>query len=204
MPHIDLVPPGLRLPLRHVMGHYPTLNLPNPEPIYNPLTPLASRMDVRRFHAVHSGTTLMGVVFPLIGTTITKRLRQRKRALGGREQPQRFHRRDLAVTLLEANKLPRKLRPLCKLLKQEVPRLIRLMMEGQAAYADDLEMYWWACHEAVGKALLNLETLFVRIRRLTSPWCALLCLRWALRCGWEAFMGKDTASPRRRGNGWRR
>ncbi len=37
-----------------------------------------------------------------------------------------------------------------------------------------------------------MQAIFVTLRRLTTPWFALLCLRWALRCGWEAFLGKGT------------
>jgi hypothetical protein len=190
--HIDLVPPGLRLPLRFLMSRYPTLNTPNPEPITNPLTWLSTRMDTRRFHEVHAGTTLMCVVFPMIVTTIPKRLRQRKRALGGRKRPQRFSRHDLAVKRLDANTLPKELALLCKLLKREVPRLIRLMLEAQAAYEEGLEMYWNACHEALAISLLNMESLFVAIRKQSTPRIALLCLRWALRCGWEAYMRKGS------------
>lgn len=93
---------------------------------------------------------------------------------------------------LDANKLPRQIAPLCQMMKQEMPRLIRLTLEAQAAYEDHLERYWLACHLAVGIALLNMQTLFVALRRLTTSWFALLCLRWALRSGWEAFLGKDT------------
>jgi hypothetical protein len=138
---------------------------------------------------------MFGHHLPMIVTTIRKRLRQGKRALGGRKQPQRFQRRDLAIKLLDATKLPKQLGALCQLLKREMPRLIRLILEAQAAYEDELERYWLVCHEAVAIGLLNLETLFVAIRTLTSSSrVALLCLRWALRCGWEAFMGQSRFS----------
>jgi hypothetical protein len=195
MAHIHLYPPDEKHALAYFMRHYPTQNLPNPEPLTDAIGVLSPRMDTRRFHDLHAGSSMLCYDVPLIVAAIRKRLKQRKRALGGRKHPQRFHRRDLAVKLLEADKLPKQLRLLCRLLKQEAPRLIRLVLESQAAYEEDLEMYWRVCHEAVGIAMLNMQTLFVAIRRKTSsPWFALLCLRWALRKGWEAFMGKDRFS----------
>jgi hypothetical protein len=200
MAHIALFPPGEKHSWAYCLSRYPTLNQPDPQPVPDVIGPLSVHMDTRRLHDDHAGATMFSHHMPLIITTIRKRLRQGKRALGGRKKPQRFHRRDLAIKPLDANTLPRKLAPLCRLLKGEMPRLIRLILEAQAAYEDELERYWLVCHEAVAIGLLNIEALFVTIRKYTSTWVALMCLRWALRCGWEAFMGQGRFS--RAGKRW--
>lgn len=192
MAHIDLVPPGKRLPLRYFLSHYPTMNQENPEPITNALSLLYPRVDTRPFHVDHSGATLMCTVLPMIAKTVRKRLRQGKRALGGRAHPQRFSRQDFAIKPLDEAKLPKELGPLCRMLKNELPRLVRLVLEAEAAYEADLERYWHACHEALAIALLREQTIWEALRRQTSPWFALLCLRWALRCCWETFLGEET------------
>ncbi|HEY7126242.1 MAG TPA: hypothetical protein VH540_20025 [Ktedonobacterales bacterium] len=190
--HHPLLPPGWRRSLAWLLSRYPTLNQPDPAPITDAVSPLSGKLDTRRLHDDHSGAGMLSHHIPFIVKTIRKRLRQGKRALGGRKHSQRFHRRDLAVQPLNASQLPRQIAPLCQRMKQEMPRLIRLVLEAEAAHEDHLERYWLACHEAVAIALLNMQTLFEALRRLTTPWFALLCLRWALRCGWEAFLGKDT------------
>jgi hypothetical protein len=190
--HRDLIPPGKRLPLASFLNRYPTLNDPDPAPIGNAQGILSVHMDVRPFHREHAGDTMLSHQLPMIVTTIRTRKHQKKRAQGGRRKPQRFSRHDLAIQPLDANKLHRQLAPLCQRMKQEMPRLIRLVLEAQAAYEDGLERYWRLCHEAAAIALLNMQALFSTLRKLTTSWFALLCLHWALRRGWEAFLGKDT------------
>jgi hypothetical protein len=192
MAHVDLIPPGERRPLAYLLSRYLTLNSPNPAPLTNALGLLSVHMDTRPFHNDHAGATMLCHHLPMIVTTIRKRQRQKKRALGGRSKPQRFTLRDLTIQPLEARKLPRQIEPLCQRMRQEMPRLLRLVLEAQTAYEGEIERYWPACHEAVAIVLLNIQTLFETLRKLTTPWFALLCLRWALRCGWEAFLGKDS------------
>ncbi len=190
--HRDLFPPEERHPLAYFLARYPTLNQPNPEPLTNAVGVLSVYMDTRPLHDDHAGASMLCYDLPLIITAIRKRRHQKKRALGGRgkKQRQRFTLSDLAIQPLDAAKLPRQIAPLCQRMKQELPRLIRLVLEAQAAYEAGVQRYWLACHEAVAIALLRVQALFVALRRLTTSWFALLCLRWALRRGWEAFLGK--------------
>ncbi|HEY7123039.1 MAG TPA: hypothetical protein VH540_03720 [Ktedonobacterales bacterium] len=194
MAHIDLFPPDERHPLAYFMARYPTLHLPNPEPIYNAISLLSPHMDTRPFHDEHAGASMLCYDLPIIVLGLRKRLSQKKRARGGRGKRQRFTRHDLAVKPLDSATLPKQIGPLCRLLKREMPRLFRLILEAQDAHEEELSLYWKACHVAIGIALLRVQALWVALRKVSTSWFALVCLRWALRSGWETFCGPRTLS----------
>jgi hypothetical protein len=189
-----LFPPEERHALAHFVRGYPTMHLPNPEPVYNAVSMLSPHMDIRPLHKEHSGAAMLAFDLPIIISAIRRRLRQRKRARGGRGKRQCFTRRDLAIKPIDPTTLPKHIGPLCRMLKREVPRLFRLILESQDAYADGVELYWLACHVGVGTALLRVEAIWVALRNVTTNWFSLVCLRWALRCGWEAFCGQNSLS----------
>ncbi|HEY7125444.1 MAG TPA: hypothetical protein VH540_15930 [Ktedonobacterales bacterium] len=85
--HHPLLPPDWRYPLAYFLNRYPTLNLPDPASIGNAVGVLSVHLDTRHFHDDHSGAAMLSHHLPYIVTTIHKRLRQGKRALGGRRKP---------------------------------------------------------------------------------------------------------------------
>lgn len=86
MAHRDLFPPDQRHSLAYFLARYPTLNQPNPEPLTNALSILSTQMDTRPFHDDHAGASMLCHHLPMMLTTIPKRQRQKKRALGGKSR----------------------------------------------------------------------------------------------------------------------
>jgi hypothetical protein len=68
-------------------------------------------------------------------------------------------------------------------------------LRGARFYAHIRSPLWQLYHQHAGIALSRLYTMWLRLRKETTPWIAYTCLRWALGEAWRVLFGPKAALP---------
>lgn len=166
----------------HTLGHEHVL-------VYDEALTLLTGLDTRPLFAEHGGAGLLGRTLSIIVPLIDVRHAQKKRALGGKEQPLEFDPAEIEQTVPERQHLPTRLDALCRWLLSDLWTLLRLVRVARDLYRRKRQT-WKQFHRLVGIVLLRLLLVYQRLERLHTPWVAYRCLRWALREVWGTLFGK--------------
>ncbi|HEY7127367.1 MAG TPA: hypothetical protein VH540_25770 [Ktedonobacterales bacterium] len=190
------------LALRLFLRYYVTLGGPAW------LLPLRWGIALLRFYFGHFlaesyVSTVLCYVLPGILLVTHDRLRQRKRACGGRRRKgstekrwriNRFAARDLKQAPADIRKLSLlSSHDLCLLLKEELRLLIRLLIAAQrACWIAPESQDWQECHLAAATVLVRVMQICARLRERGSRFLAEECLREQARALWEELFGPRT------------
>jgi hypothetical protein len=151
-------------------------------------------LPLRLFWEPTAGAELLCYAFDLILKTAQERQKKCLLSWGDTEHRRFSQKRDLIQKPVRFEDLPPSPSALCERLLQEALVVIHLL-RGARFYAHIHSPLWQLYHQHAGIALSRLYTVWLRLRKETTPWIAYLCLRWALGEAWQVLFGPKAPLP---------
>ncbi len=152
------------------------------------------QLALRLFWEPTAGAELLCSALDLILRTALARQKKRLLSWGDKEHRRFSQKRDLIQQPIKLEDLPPSPAALCERLLQEALVVIHLL-RGARFYAHSHSPLWQLYHQHAGIALSRLYTVWLRLRKETTPWMAYLCLRWALGEAWQTLFGPKAELP---------